>query len=150
MSETETILVKYTGNADPSASTGAVTFQDDRPPLVLGGPEGEITTAEFSLLSSRGVVLERISDGYDDLTRDELKTRLDELDPAVEYKGNAKQEDLVALLRENVRNREVPPPGAVETTSLGPAEGSAAGPGGPPPPGPAGAVPPVTPGGGVA
>lgn len=107
----ETILVKYTGNADNSNNTGAVTHRDGRPPLILGGAEGEITAEEFTTLSGRGLVLERVGDGYDDLSVAVIEQRLDEA--GIDHKGVKKKDDLVGLLR-TAPGAAVPPPAALE------------------------------------
>lgn len=117
-------LVKYTGNADGS-NTGAITFRDDRPALVLGG-EGEVTAEEMSLLGSRGLILEPISDGYDDLTIPKLKELLDERE--VDYSAAKNKEDYVELARSSRGVAgEVPPPALVEGASTGGPAGAGVG-----------------------
>jgi len=51
-----TVLVRYLGNADGSA-TGALSFDDDRPNISLGGV-GYVTSDEIARLSTLGVVLD--------------------------------------------------------------------------------------------
>lgn len=55
------VLVKYVRNADPGVSTGAITHDDDREDLVIGGV-GYVSPDEINILSSYGVVLEPIDE----------------------------------------------------------------------------------------
>jgi hypothetical protein len=115
-------LVRYVDNSDGS-STGAVNLGGDRPPLVLGGVEGEVTSEEFALLVTKGLVLEVVGKGFDDLTVAELKARLDEY--GVEYENSAKKDELVELVRNASTDAELPSP--AQDPSTGPSAGETKG-----------------------
>lgn len=127
----DNLLVKYTGNADRSSATGAVTLGEGRAPLVLGGSEAEVSREEYTRMLAHGLQLEVVGDGYDDLTKEQLQQRLN--DAQVDYDKGDKKEDLVAKLRSSAGGREVPPPAAVEGVtapaggSSGPGVGTVAG-----------------------
>lgn len=64
MSTEDTTLVRYLRNADDTLSTAAITFGDDRDPLVIGGV-GYMTAAEVGRAESYGIILQVVTE--DDL-----------------------------------------------------------------------------------
>lgn len=101
MSQT-TYAVKYLRNADSYEGTAAVTFRDERPNLVIGGPAVEVTEEEYRNLSARGIVLEVVDkdeveksatiDGANE--PDTGGDNLDEIDSFDELKQIAKEENI--------------------------------------------------------
>lgn len=97
------MLVKFTGVASKTDNTKAVTFNDGRPNLVLGGVPGEITAEELAGLTSRGLVLEEVD--LDGQTLEELALHAEEL--GVEHKG-VKKSTLIDRIKDALGDNHEP------------------------------------------
>lgn len=80
MSTDDHTLVRYIRNTDDTQSTAAITFPDDRDPLLIG-ESGYMTDAEIRQAESYGIVLEALdeSDDPDAVTADLGEKRLEEI-----------------------------------------------------------------------
>jgi hypothetical protein len=95
-------LMQYVENATSHDATGAITFNDDRPTVQLGGV-GEFTDEEVARLSGMGMVLQQVDDGgLSDMTVEDLKKRAKKED--VELDKDDGKDDIVSKLRVALAN----------------------------------------------